>query len=399
MAPDDKPYRVYKGGRAKGKVPAPRGAAGTRPARGEGGRYRGPGAVRQARTGRLAFLRGVRWRRWIPIGLATLLVLFVIWALASFFAVEGGVSDANKRLDAAARAALTHQGGLLISHATTILVLGTDNAPIAGRTSDNHSDSIMLVRTDPSHHRIAYLSIPRDLRVPVPGVGNTKINAAMQFGGPALAIKTIAQFTGIPINHVVVVNFADFKELINAVGGITVDVPDAVRSNRFDCPYATQTQCQRWQGWRFRKGSQHMDGEQALVYSRIRENLLNPRESSDIFRSSRQQAVTQGVLSKLTSFSTLAGLPFHGGSLVKPVSTDLSTWQLFELGWVKFRSSGGSALHCRLGGDSSSYGSDLTPSEDNVTVLAEFLGKSAPQLPNPANGPFAPGCAVGHTLT
>ena len=69
----------------------------------------------------------------------------------------------------------------------------------------------MLVRTDPSHHRIAYLSIPRDIVVPIPGAATQKINAAMQIGGPALAIKTIQAFTGIPINHVVVVDFGSSR--------------------------------------------------------------------------------------------------------------------------------------------------------------------------------------------
>ena len=399
MAPEEKPYRVYKGGRTKGKVPAPAGGSPARARRGaagdKSGRYRGPGAVRSGPGGRFAFLRRVSWRRWVPIALGSLVALFLLWGIVSYITMSSGVSDANKRLPADARSALTHQNGLLVSHATTILVLGTDNAPIAARAGDQHSDSILLVRTDPAHHRISYLSIPRDLQVPIVGVGTTKINAAMQAGGPKLAISTVHAFTGIPVNHVIVVNFADFKGLIDALGGITVDVPDAVLSNRFDCPYATAARCQAWPGWRFHKGPQHMNGQRALIYSRIRENLLNPRESSDFFRTSRQQAVTQAVLSKFTSIGTLASLPFDGGSLVKPIATDLSTWQLIELGWVKFRSSSGSALHCRLGGDFGPGGNGA-PSEDNLPTIAAFLGKSAPQLPTST---FGPGCAVGHDLS
>ena len=85
----------------------------------------------------------------------------------------------------------------------------------------------MLVRTDPSHHRIAYLSIPRDLYVPVHGVGEAKINAAYQAGGAPLAIRTIREYTGLKINHVVVVDFSKFKDLIDAEGGIDVNVPAA----------------------------------------------------------------------------------------------------------------------------------------------------------------------------
>ncbi len=125
----------------------------------------------------------------------------------------------------------------------------------------------MLLRTDPSHHRLYYLSIPRDLQVPIPGAGTQKINAAFQIGGPALAIRTIRQFTGIDIDHVMVVNFSDFKDLINSLGGIDVTVPKPIRSNRFDCPYPTQARCDKWQGWRFQAGRQHMNGERALIYS------------------------------------------------------------------------------------------------------------------------------------
>jgi len=351
-------------------------------------RFRGLGPIRFKLPGRPS------WRRIVLLGLLGLIVLFVIWSVAGYFALSSGVGDANKRLDKRSRAALSKQNGLLLSHATDILVLGTDNAPVGGRTGDNHSDSIMLVRADPSHHRIAYLSIPRDIVVSIPGVGNAKINFAMQSGGVPLAIRTVRDLTGLPIHHVIEVNFSQFKGLIDALGGITVDVPDAVRSNRFDCPYKTATRCQQWQGWRFRKGSQHMNGAQALVYSRIRENLLNPRESTDFFRASRQQAVIQATLSKFTSFGTLLGAPFNAGSWVKPITTDLSTSQLMQLGWVKFRSSTSNALHCRLGADLGGGGTG-SPSEDNPLTIAMFLGRSAPQLPTTT---FGPGCARGRQL-
>src|SRR4051794_20757334 len=164
MAQEEKPYRVYRGGRSKGKVPSTT----TRPARGRSGKpdgesrrdartdYRGPGAKRRRMP------RG----RQIGLGLLVLLVLVAVWAVASWFSFSGGVKDANKRLDPNAKLALTGQSGLVLSHPTTILLLGTDTARVGGREGDRHSDSIMLVRTDPSHHRIAYLSIPRDLRVP-----------------------------------------------------------------------------------------------------------------------------------------------------------------------------------------------------------------------------------------
>jgi polyisoprenyl-teichoic acid--peptidoglycan teichoic acid transferase len=392
MAPDEKPYRVYKGGRAKGKVPTG-GSARRRPLRdrsrtGARIRFRGPGAFR------LRMPRRPPWRRLILLTLLGLVVLFVAWAVASYFSFSSGVSDANKRLDPHARAALAKQDGLLLSHASNILVLGTDSAPIAQRAGDMHADSIMLVRSDPDHHRLAYLSIPRDMVVSIPGVGTAKINAAMQSGGPALAIRTVHDLVGLPINHVIVVDFADFKNLIDALGGITIDVPERILSDRFDCPYTTNTRCQQWQGWRFAKGPQHMDGERALIYSRVRVNRLDPRET-DFTRQARQQAVTQAVLSKFTSFTTLVTAPFDADSWVKPIATDLSTWQLISLGWVKLRSSGGNVLHCRLGADLGPGGTGA-PSEDDALTISMFVGRSAPQLPTTT---FGPGCARGHNLS
>ena len=100
--------------------------------------------------------------------LVTLLVgalWLVAWSAAGFFAFKGGVEAAQHRLPPNARTALSPGKGFLLSDATTILMLGTDNSTASARSGDHHADSIMLVRTDPSQHRIAYLSIPRDLLV------------------------------------------------------------------------------------------------------------------------------------------------------------------------------------------------------------------------------------------
>jgi LCP family protein required for cell wall assembly len=332
----------------------------------------------------------------LVVGLLTLFVVFSVWAVTSYLAVRSGVEAANDRLDPGVSGQLAEQDGLLVSNGTTILLLGTDSADLPGRSGDRHSDSIMLVRTDPSRHRLSYLSIPRDLYVAVPEVGNAKINAAFQAGGAPLAIRTIREFTGVKINHVVVIDFSNFEDLIDALGGITIDVPAPILSNRFDCPFKTAARCQQWQGWRFEKGKQNMDGRRALVYSRIRENRLDPRET-DITRAARQQAVMQATTAKLTSAGVLARLPFSGDSMLEPLATDLTTGQLLQLGWVKFRASGGNTLYCRLGGDASSATgqSVILPSEDNRNVLAMWRGQSAPQPPSTTYGP---GCRKGRPL-
>jgi LCP family protein required for cell wall assembly len=389
-ASGEKPYRVYRGGRQKGKVPLP----GREPSPRHGPR-RQPEPERRdvRRRPRRQFSRA---RAFLWSLLAVVLVL-VVWGVAGYFSVRSGVADANRRLDTAAPgigSVLKQQSGLLMSTPTNILLLGTDHAENgqAGRSTDDHSDSLMLLHTDPKAHRLVYLSLPRDLRATIPGYGESKINAAMQLGGPKLAVRTVDQFTGLAVNHVVVVDFGSFVKLIDAVGGIDVNVPENILSNRFDCPYSTQARCQRWQGWRFHKGMTHMNGHTALIYSRIRENRLNPADS-DISRGVHQQQVMQATLSKLASVGTFFRLPFDGSTLMKPLSTDLSTNDFIQLAWIKFRA--GTVLHCRLGGRDLGDGY-LQPSENNIQVIQEVLGNSAPQPPNPADGPYGPGCLVGN---
>ena len=147
---------------------------------------------------------------------------------------------------------------------------------------------MMLLRTDPGRHRLVYLSIPRDLRAAIPGYGEQKINAAMQLGGPKLAIKTADALFGP----------AGQPRRRRRHGC----VPAADRRGRrhrrqraaehplepLRLPVPTSARCSQWKGWRFHKGTQHMDGHRALIYSRIRENRLNPADT-DISRGQRQQ--------------------------------------------------------------------------------------------------------------
>jgi polyisoprenyl-teichoic acid--peptidoglycan teichoic acid transferase len=393
VAAGEKPYRVYRGGRTKGKVPLQRRVAEEERLAQRGGR----GPFEPSDNGRAQMRRPRRrwsWKRRIAVTLVLMILVLIVWAVAGYFAVRSGVSGAHERLPANVNTALAHQDGLLLSHSTDILLLGTDHSALAARQGLEHSDSIMLLRTDPSKHRLIYLSIPRDLRVSIPGHGDDKINAAMQIGGPALAAQTVAGFTGLPVNHVVVVDFGSFEDLIDKVGGVDVNVPEAILSNRFDCPYSTSTRCQQWEGWRFEKGVQHMSGHRALIYSRIRENRLNPSES-DVTRGERQQQVMQALLSKLASPSMFFKLPFVGGDLLKPITTDLSANQFVQLGWIKFRA--GKVLHCRLGGTAETIGggSYIVSTEENRAVIQMVQGNSAPQPPPPGSGPFGPGCVTG----
>ena len=368
MAREDKPYRVYRGGRATGGVPtlqrspkperrkkAPREAPKPR-------RYTGPGPAKKPRrfsTGRI-----------VSLGVTGLVLLLIGWTVAGYLAVRRGVEEANDRLGEPAKAQLTPVDGWMLSEPTTTLIVGSDHSAHPTRRGNRLADSIMLLRTDPDHHGITYLSIPRDLEVEIPGFGHEKINSSLPNGGPALTIRTIREAFGIEVNHIIVV----------------VDVRKPAVT-KIECPYPSAERCQRWRGWRFGRGRHELDGRHAQIYSRIRTNLLDPSES-DLNRVGRQQQVLQATLDKMVSFGTFLRLPFIGEELVSPLTTDLSTNELCQLAWLRFRSAEDRTIYCRLGvtGDG----------DDNASVLLMFSGRSAIQPPSPISGA---GCLRGTPLT
>ena len=160
----------------------------------------------------------------------------------------------------------------------------------------------MLIRTGGGHS--ARLSIPRDTVVEIPGHGLQKINAAHAFGGPALSISVIKHWLGIPINHLVEVNFENFPQLIDAMGG--VNYTGGCIISRLDGGFSrAATPCGS------SKGTHHLDGKQALALARTRENLCAP-ERDRLQREEHQQALFTDMKSRLLSppaFSDCRGSP------------------------------------------------------------------------------------------
>jgi LCP family protein required for cell wall assembly len=282
------------------------------------------GAPRPPAKGRRR--RRIRLRRILAIGVPLLLLGLAAWVGYGYLQFRDAIAKANHRVGRSTRAALTPDTGSILTSPTDILVLGSDRRPNQA-PGDSRSDSIMVVRSDPGKGLIAQLSIPRDLRVEIPGHGTDKINAAYAEGGPALAIRTVRDLlgTGVPINHVMIVDFSGFKRLIDALGGVTIDNPEKIVSNSFD-----------GYQWRFAKGKIHLDGRHALAYSRVRENTLNPGDT-DVTRGLRQQAVLSAITSSLASPSTLLHLPSVGRAIGDPLSTDVTANQMLELGWRRPR--------------------------------------------------------------
>jgi LCP family protein required for cell wall assembly len=266
------------------------------------------------------------------VGLAAL-----AWILISFVAFGISAQLQSFKLSGEARDAL-HGNPFLLFKPQTILVLGTDARP-PGSSDDNTSeecfeqqskgekphspcyegefraDTLMLIRAGGGTFR--KLSIPRDSFAEIPGNAPTKINAAFAYGGAALQIKTIEQFLGIQIDHVAIVDFTGFEDLIDAVGGVEIDVPVKLCADISGGAGGGQGGV----SLRLHKGENTLDGEKALAYSRIRHvsECPGPGKSvyslggyDDLDREHAQQEVINGIKSRLTDPLRLPYNFIHG---------------------------------------------------------------------------------------
>jgi LCP family protein required for cell wall assembly len=252
------------------------------------------------------------------------------WLLLSLILFIISAQTQQVPLPASASKALT-SGGNMVTSANTILILGTDQRPRTGpgskepgsnyNVAGSRSDTIMLWRVGGGVSR--RLSIPRDTVANIPGHGVGKINAGFAFGGPALAIKTVEQFTGIKINHVIVVNLARFPPFIDAIGGIDVKT-DHVCANISGGPKVG--------GFRldFSAGVHHLNGLQALLYSRVRENPCDP-SSSDLTRVQHQQDILNAIKGQLLSVGTFFRLPWASWDAPQVLESDMGGPTLLSL--------------------------------------------------------------------
>jgi LCP family protein required for cell wall assembly len=249
------------------------------------------------------------------------------WLLLSLvlFIVSAQIETGN--LPSSASNALT-SGGNMLTSTDTVLIIGTDQRPTGSKEpgantldAGSRSDTIMLWRIGAGTSR--RLSIPRDTVAAIPGHGTSKINAAYAYGGPALAIKTVEQFTGLKINHIIIVNLAAFPKFIDAIGGIDVttgricsDISGGTQNGGFSL--------------NLQPGTHHLNGRDALTLARTRENKCNPAEN-DLTRVKRQQQILNAIKGQLLSPSTFFRLPFASWDAPKVLRTDMGGPTLLTL--------------------------------------------------------------------
>lgn len=193
-----------------------------------------------------------------------------------------------------------------------IVVLGVDE-----RSDDvGRSDTLFVVMFDSNTKSASLLSIPRDTRVRIAGHGWDKINHAYAYGGRELTQKTTEELLGLKINNYVMVDFKGFTGLVDAIGGIDIDVEK-------DMYYHDD-----WDGFTIdlKKGRQHLDGKTAIQYVRYRD------EEGDIGRIRRQQHFMMAVYDKIASADMLLHIPGLAKQLTSMVKTDLPLGDMMDLG-------------------------------------------------------------------
>jgi LCP family protein required for cell wall assembly len=193
------------------------------------------------------------------------------------------VKSASKQLDPA-----------LPSRPVDILVIGSDRR-VSQPDVGARSDTLIVVRFDPQNKTISMLSVPRDLLVTIPGYGQNKINAAYSFGGAKLAVQTVRQVLGVPINHFVDIDFDGFKDVVNKLGGAYLMV---------DTRYYNNTATDDWASIDIEPGYQRLDGAQTLDFVRFRHD-----QNGDFTRIVRQQMFLREMKRELAASANLADFP------------------------------------------------------------------------------------------
>lgn len=188
---------------------------------------------------------------------------------------------------------------------TNLLILGIDYAPpgsLAGR-----SDTIILMSINPLKPQVAMLSIPRDLWVNIPGIGENRINTAHFFAeaqqpgaGPGKALETIRQNFGLGVSYYLRVKFEGFKEVVDALGGVTIDLQESMAG--------------------YPAGRHHLTGNKALAFARSRMG------SDDFFRMEQGQLLVKSILRQMLNPVYWPRLPGMTLAFMRSVDTNLPVW-------------------------------------------------------------------------
>ena len=268
------------------------------------------------------------------LGILLVLVTAVTVVLAKvYFDVKGSMNETfeqveDKRVDTGVK----RQEKLDLSEQQpfSVLLLGVDTGDL-GRTEQGRSDTMMLATVNPQNKETVITSIPRDTYMEIVGYGTIdKINHAYAFGGPAMSMDSLEKFLNIPIDHYVSINMQGVKDLVNAVGGVDVN-----NDLEFDID-----------GHHFPLGPIHLNGEEALAFSRMR--YEDPR--GDYGRQKRQRDVVAAVAKKALSLDGVTQYQAVLDAVSANMSTDLDFGSMQKIA-LNYRDAFGNISNDQLKGD------------------------------------------------
>jgi len=274
-------------------------------------------------------------------------VIFAAVAGGYYLWFRGQVKEANERVDPGVIDVLTEKPSSTIvtvpvpesPSAMNLLVLGSDRRPDE-EAEAARSDTIILVHVDPDNDYLSMLSLPRDLRVNVPGYGLNKLNFAFHVGGPALTIQTIEQVTGVDINHYLEVSFDAFRDITDSLGGVYVDVDQRYYN---DNP--------NFELIKLSPGYQLLHGADALDFVRYRHDL-----NLDFGRMERQQAFLTAMREQAMGWDLPIKLPGLVSSLFDNVATDLDANEVIKLAYWTVKLDGNRMRRVALTGSAEEVG-------------------------------------------
>ncbi|WP_453997480.1 polyisoprenyl-teichoic acid--peptidoglycan teichoic acid transferase TagU [Bacillus nitroreducens] len=250
-------------------------------------------------------------KKWM-ISLASILGIFIIgiggYALYLYNSVQQTVDTMHQPIDREKSEKRAETVEFKEKHPFSVLVMGVDQ-----RAGDRgRSDTLIVLTVNPNEKSTQMVSIPRDTRTEIVGKGfEDKINHAYAFGGPEMSIATVENFLDIPIDYFIQVNMESFKDIVDAVGGVTVN-------NSFSF---------KQDGYSFDEGTITLNGEEALAYSRMRKQ--DPR--GDFGRQERQRQILQAVIKQGASFSTLTKTGDILNIMGENIQTNLSFDEMFDI--------------------------------------------------------------------
>ena len=324
-----------------------------------------------------------RPRRWLKRSVFAVLVALNLAALFAFFQLRSTENqfDENVTTNDQVVPVLTPTVADRSQPITFLLIgsdsrEGLDSLKNFGPSGGERADVIILLRVVPDDGTAQMLSIPRDTYVDIPGRGKGKINSAFAFGGAPLMVETVADFTGVPINHYVEVDFVGFQAIVDDLGGVEIDFPFPARDGKSGLDVAA--------------GPQVLDGYQALAFARSRsyEELQSGTwvsvDANDFGRTRRQQQLIFAILRGLARPSSIVEMGDLVGGFAQylTVDTTLAEASLVQLAFTMREVRPNEIEAATLPGDVATVGeaSVVIPSDPEAAQMLAALRAGEPMV-------------------